>query len=397
MRILIVGMSESVHIARWISQISDQGWDVHVFPSTQSGITHRAVKNVNIYHPFYPDQGVLSKDVKIHGFPVKYNQISTILNKIEEKYYPEFRANQLARLISRIKPDIIHSIEIQHAGYLTMRAKNILRAKFPPWIVTNWGSDIYFFSRLTEHNTKIKEVLHFCDFYSCECNRDVILAREMGFEGDILPVFPNTGGFDLEETRRLRTEPASKRRVIMLKGYQHWTGRALFGLRALERCADQLSGYSIVIYSATEDVRLASILFEEATGISVKILSHDSSHEDIISMHGKARISLGLSKSDAISTSLLEAIVMGSFPIQSFTACANEWIEEGVNGLIVPPEDVEIIELAIRKALSDDHLIDSASKINYDIGQQRLDNKFLKKKTIEFYKYVYEKKSEGVK
>ena len=30
---------------------------------------------------------------------------------------------------------------------------------------------------------------------------------------------------------------------------------------------------------------------------------------------------------------------MGSFPIQSDTACADEWIEDGVSGLIVPPED----------------------------------------------------------
>lgn len=36
--------------------------------------------------------------------------------------------------------------------------------------------------------------------------------------------------------------PVSSRKVIMLKGYQNWAGRALVGLRALGRCEDILEG-----------------------------------------------------------------------------------------------------------------------------------------------------------
>jgi len=67
--------------------------------------------------------------------------------------------------------------------------------------------------------------------------------------------------------------------------------------------------------------------------------------------YGRARIYIGLSISDAISTSLLEAMVMGAFPIQSCTACADEWIEDGKSGFIVPPEDPHVIAEAIRRAL----------------------------------------------
>ena len=187
----------------------------------------------------------------------------------------------MARLVDRLRPDVVHSMEIQRAGYLTLEARKQLGGPFPPWIVTNWGSDIYLFGRLAEHAPKIREVLAGCDYYSCECLRDVSLAKSFGFAGTVLPVFPNAGGFDLAEVACLRQPgPASARRAIMLKGYQHWGGRALTGLRALERCADLLGGYEVWIYSATPDVAIAAELFAESTGIRDPILPKERPPRD---------------------------------------------------------------------------------------------------------------------
>jgi glycosyltransferase involved in cell wall biosynthesis len=105
-------------------------------------------------------------------------------------------------------------------------------------------------------------------------------------------------------------------------------------------------------------------------------------------LQSKARISIGLSISDGISTSLLEAMAMGSFPIQSYTACANEWIEDQISGFIVPPEDPEIIEQAIRKALADDNLVDSAAEANYLTIAQKADYKILQQTTIDTYSKI---------
>ena len=102
---------------------------------------------------------------------------------------PNRRADQLRRLVKRLRPDIIHSMDIEAAGYLTLAAREGYRGGFPPWIVTNWGSDIYLFGRLAAHAERIKSVLAACTHYSCECQRDVELAREYGFKGEVLPVF----------------------------------------------------------------------------------------------------------------------------------------------------------------------------------------------------------------
>lgn len=388
MKILIVALSESIHTARWLAQIESQGWDVHLFPSADYGRVHPEIRNITAYHSFY-DRGETRArgSVKFKGYQLYSKLVAALARKIMSEFFPAYRDVQLRRLIKKLKPDIIHSLEFQHSAYMTLKAKKNLRLRFPPWIVTNWGSDIYLFGRLAAHEPKIRAVLENSDYYSCECNRDVALAKKFGFRGKVLPVFPNTGGFDFGKISSLR-QPGkiSDRRLILLKGYQSWAGRSLVGLRALERCADILDGYEVVIYSSnTQDVNIAAELFHEATGVPVKIIPKHTPHSEILHLHGHARISIGLSISDAVSTSFLEAIAMGSFPIQSWTACADEWIENGRTGILVPPEDPEIVEAAIRLALTDNDLVDQAADDNWQTCLGRLDYDFLKSKAIEIY------------
>lgn len=394
MKILVVAMADSIHTARWVSQVTDQGWEIHLFPSIDYGIVHPEMKNVTVYHSVYGQHKKNDKSIKLKGLYVFSKHLAEFCRSSLKILAKNYRINQLKRLIKKIKPDIIHSLEIQHAGYLTLAAKKKIKHKrFPPWIVTNWGSDIYLFGRLAEHEAKIREVLAAADYYSCECHRDVHLAKLYGFKGQILPVFPNTGGLDLELIPSLRLPGlVSNRRIIMLKGYQTWAGRALVGLRALERCAELLSDYQIAIFSASSDVLIAAELFSKATGIPTIIIPKETTHRDILKWHGRARISIGLSISDAISTSLLEAMAMGSFPIQSCTACADEWIEDGKTGLLVPPEDTELIEKALRRAIIDDDLVNRASEQNYAVIKEKLDCYELKSRVIKLYKFVSEKK-----
>jgi glycosyltransferase involved in cell wall biosynthesis len=82
-------------------------------------------------------------------------------------------------------------------------------------------------------------------------------------------------------------------------------------------------------------------------------------------------------------------MVMGAFPIQSCTACADEWLSEGQSGLIVPPEDPAAIAAALRRALADDALIDRAAAINARTAAARLDHTYIKPQAIKIYRDVY--------
>jgi glycosyltransferase involved in cell wall biosynthesis len=384
MKILFIAMSDSIHTARWIDQVADQRWNLYLYPSQRTNKVHPLIaRKINICLPFLlKDRGNLVSQTFYKFY-----------HKMIKRLDPYFNEKRLHRYIRKIRPDIIHTLETQSAGYLLSRTrkKYYTKKNFPVWWHTNWGSDIFLFGRLKDHKDKIREVLIQCDYYSCESVRDVELAKDFGFNKTVMPVYPNTGGFRPDLLLNLRSEEqtCSKRKQIMLKGYQGWAGRAFAALRALSLVKDLLEGFSLVIYSCEgRPVELAAELFSLETGVDVRILPSNTDHDEILINHGKARISIGLSISDSISTSVLEAMAMSSFPIQSNTSTAGEWFQDGVSGFLVPPEDPEIIAEAIRKALSDDDLVDRASEINREIIKSRLDYNDLKEKTVNSYKKI---------
>lgn len=396
-RILFVAMADSVHTARWINQLAGTGWDVHLFP-VENGSVHSSLSDVTVHDFIGRRPAGLNTGVRLVngifpflkiGWPLSRG--AGLAKRLARRCHPPLgdRAWRLARTIRRLEPKIVHSLEMQHAGYLTLEARRHLDGKFPTWIVANWGSDIYLFGRLKEHRERIKAVLAACDFYNCECHRDAALARTFGYKGKILAGLPNTGGIEPTKLRELRQPgPPSGRRLILLKGYQTWAGRALAGLRALRLAADVLKGYRIGVYLAgDESVRISAELLEHESGIPVEMIP-SCSHEEMLRWHGRARVSIGLSISDAISTSFLEAIMMGSFPIQSNTSCANEWIKCGETGFLVPPEDPQVIADAIRRAVTDDELVDRAAEINAQTVRERLDQSVIRPQVVAMYEKV---------
>ena len=389
MRILFVAMAESVHTVRWIRQFRDRGWDLHLYPSYASGDVHPELEGVTLHQRVVGSRKGMHPKLRIKGTRTFTRLNERIARGVLRKLSPDYHHDGLVRVIQSLRPDVIHTMEIQAAGYMTLEARGRVEQPFPPWIVTNWGSDIYLFGRLAEHRDRVRAVLSACDFYSCECERDVRLAREFGFTGEALPVVPNSGGYELGPAFALRSPgPTSRRRMVLLKGYQNWAGRALVALRAIELAADVLRGHRIAIYGAsTHDVRVAAALLSQSTGLEIELIP-PVSHEDMLRLFGQARIAIGLSISDAISTLVLESIVMGAFPIQSCTSCASEWIADGRTGMLVPPNDPEVVAAAIRRAMTDDALVDAAADENARVARARLDAGKIREIAAQMYERV---------
>jgi glycosyltransferase involved in cell wall biosynthesis len=387
-------------LQRWIATLDDQNWEIHLFPSMDIGRVHPNFRNIIVHHSIYSPQLNLHPSVKERGlrigipfirnrFSRKFRVIARGLTTVRAYLFPDYRTHALERVINNIKPDIVHAAEFQNSAYLTLKVKEKMGAKFPVWMVTNYGNDIYLYGRLAEHQERVKAVLMQCDYYTCECERDVQLAQSMGLRGKLLPVLPVMGGFDLEHIETIsRVSPPSTRRQILLKGYQHYAGRALTGLQAIAQCADVLRDYRIVIYSAFSDVKIAAELYKQDTGLQIEILP-PVPYEHMLEQFGKSRIYIGVSISDGISISSLEAMVMGAFPIQSFTACVDEWFEDGISGSIVRPEDVNSIADAIRRSVTDDSLVDTAAEINMKTILERADFQKNKAKIAEIYQQVF--------
>jgi len=352
LKILFVCFPYSVHAARWTRLLEDAGHDIHVFPSQPNHHLHGEFRDIT----FWPVPGL--------AFDIADRPIRT--GKLLETPASDLEA-RLAAVMAVGQFDIVHSLEFQHAGYLTLKALARLQDWRPIWIATNYGSDISLLGRAPEHAVRIREILSRCDYYSAECQRDVALAREFGLCKPVFTVCPNSGGIDMELASRLRTAgPTSARRVIAVKGYQHFAGRALTALQAIDLVREHLHDYRVCIFSPFPEVRQEAERLRSQRGIDVECLPERVPHEDILRLHGRARVSIAISVGDGISTALLEAMAMGSFPIQTCTACADEWIIDGKSGFIVRPDELEQIAARLLRALTEDGLVDNAASLNFD-------------------------------
>jgi hypothetical protein len=386
LRILFVAPVESIHVARWISQLWDTGWQMDVYPSIEGGVTHPELKEVTVRQWIYRTPAADTRSPRRTGLGIPSSLAVFAAQRVRARLQPDYLAQDLARVIRRLKPDLVHSMDTQTGGYLTLAARKVIGASFPKWVVTNWGSDVYLFGRLAAHRSAVQEVLACADYAFCECRRDVELMKSNGFRGESLALVPAGGGFRLDEIAQLRSPtPPSARRLLLVKGYQGWAGRALVALRALERCAELLDGREVAVFSATSEVAIAAELFAQRTGVPVRMIPEFTAHREILALHAAARLYIGLSISDAISLSLLEAMAMGAFPVQSCTSCGDEWMKHGRTGLLVPPEDVDVVEEALRRALADDALVDHAAQENWQTVKERLDWRLVRDTVIAAY------------
>ncbi len=317
---------------------------------------------------------------------------------LRDRYSDRWRVKWLEKTIKRLKPDIIHSLEFQHAGYTCLEVKRRMGIDFPTWIATNWGSDIYLYSRLKGHIESIKGILQEADFYSAECSRDYDIAQDLGLKAAPLPVIPNAGGFHLKGLEEARGKlQTSKRKVILIKGYQMVFGRAMTAIKALELIASELKEKDFIVHvaGATEDIQVAIELVSISTGLNIKTSTVHTplSHEAMLNLHASARIYIGLSISDGISTSMLEAMALGAYPIQTCTSCANEWIEHGKTGFIAQSyDDPQEIAGFIMKAIEDDNLVDHAAEDNWQTISKKACYEDVQRIARGFYDTAYSKR-----
>ena len=376
-KVLVVCMLNSIHSAKWLAQFKDSEIDFFIFPSTYFRKLHPAIESL-IKHES-------SASYKIQYLPGIAGWIDYIQERLLKSVLSYFsRLQRLSRYKYKIGPEILHALEFQSAAYLCSDFIESYGKDFS-FIATNWGSDIFHYMEIPNHNTKIRKVLALADKYSSECTRDVTLATELGFRGEFLPVIPNAGGFALEEILKTRSLAAS-RKLLLVKGYGGYFGRVQHVIRALFSLMDEYPEYSVFFYSVTNDVINEVKVLQKKLGsrVSYSTVKNPLNHQELQEKFLSARIYIGCSISDGISTSFLESLVSGAYPIQTNTSCANEWISKGAVASLVNL-DTEEIAKEIRTALENDYLVNTAQERNLEVSKLHLDEMGIKIKAETFY------------
>ena len=371
-QILIIGMADSVHLARWLAQFSEQSIDFVVFPSSPHRHIHPILKNL---------MSATNSGMTVRILPTSMQWLAFPLSALDIPLKNFFRARLLRSLIRDNQFDLIHVLELQHAGYLLLDTH--LTNQLPKVFITNWGSDIYWYEKFPKHKEKIIRLLQIASFYSAECQRDIDIVRLLGYTGITMPVIPNSGGIDLDKVPK-NSAPPSQRKKIMIKGYTGFVGQAIIALRACEAAAEHLRGFEIVIYSASWKARIRALGLKHVHKIKVTILKKRTPHSEMLRYFSEARIYIGISLSDGISTSLLEAMATGCYPIQTSTSCANEWLSRD-SGSVVPADSVESVSSELMKALLSDSLVDNSAFKNTNAIREKANDQYIRSISQKFY------------
>ena len=371
-------MFDSIHLARWLSQFENEKIDFVLFPS-------KKFKYVN----YDLLQLVTSQKIASYRFAKPYFVFKYIgfMDYFLVSIFKLLKLNLKLLFLRRITHknifNYIHAIELQGAAYLYDLLPEQIQDR-TSLIVTNYGSDIQYFQNIPEHQDKIRSVLSKADFYSAECQRDYESALKLGFKGKFLPCIPNAGGFK-NEIFELNLVPSNERNVIMAKCYGGTFGLGELIIDALERFLRTNSDVKIIMHSVTDDLLNKSKNLRVAFPNQVVIYTvrEKIPRHKILDYLSKSRIYIGASRSDGISTSFLEALCLGAFPIQTDTSCASEWIELGFFGSIIRPDTSEIFT-AINVSYFDKELENKRAQ-NLENAKRYLSYELIQLQAIKFY------------
>jgi len=376
MKILFV-CQQYIHSARWINQLKDAGHDIYVFDCLDRPI-HKDLLWTN-----YTTGWTQRKLPKIKGEYFIRKKLPE-LYKILEPALLLTPSKKLHQLIDEIKPDLVHSLEMQSQTYPLVKVREKINFN---WAYFSWGSDLFFYRYDKFHQPKIQKVLSRINYLFTDNSRDVNIAREIGFSGESFSKLPGGGGYDLEKLKNY-IQPFKSRNLILIKGYDHWAGKAIKVLEALELIIESIKNYDIYVYSAHDNVidKINQLNSKYNLDIQYSSRNNEISQESLLEKFGQAIIAIGNSVTDGIPNTLLEAIILGAFPIQSNPGGVSEdYIKDGLNGVLINnPLDVEEISNKIQQALANDELLQNGNSINEKISLE-LSDTIIKQRVIDIY------------
>lgn len=372
MKILIVAM-RSLHATRWVSQLKESGHEVFYFDILNGGYIKEwdwVIQHTNWRYKFGNFKGRYF--VKKY-FPKMHKLFE---NNVEKEF---------ENVLNKVKPDVVHSFVMYISCspiFKVMRKNNHIK-----WIYSVWGNDLYFNKNIPKYKKEIDKVLPNIDYLFADCKRDLLLAKELGFKGQILGDFPGGGGYHIdmieEEIKKIH-----ERKYILIKGYHSEKHRGLQVLKAIELINDLPD---IIIFSADKIVYDYINSSNKLLSKNIKTyrIEDPINHIDFCKMMNRSLIYIGNNLSDGLPNTLLEAICFGAFPIQSNPGGASaEIIADGMNGILINDcEDVAEIKLKIEKTLADKELLLSAFEMNMKL-RQKLEFNFIRDKVLEKYNSI---------
>ena len=378
MKILMAAIPNH-HFFQWVNQLKDAGHEVYWFDITAGAGFSDKIGWVRQYSGWKLKWDFPFRSGIKNSFPQFYRLIQKINDRNPEIVFQNY--------LNQIAPDIVHSFELKLS---CLPILNVMQKNKIPWIYSSWGSDVFYHKELGVSTKEVLKCLQRIDFLITDCQRDYRLLQEIGYKNKFLGVFPGNGGIDIYLQH---IKPLTLRKKILVKGYESFGCKASTIVKALELIpAVLLTDFEIIIYSCDLEIQsmIKKSLFFNSLTVKIYLRNHFVSNNDMLKMMGQSVLHLSNNISDGMPNTLLEAMGMGAFPIQSNPGSATEEvIVHGKNGfLISDPFDANVLSKLIFDAISDINLRQTAQEYNTRFIVENYDRKILKNSILDLYKFV---------
>jgi len=247
---------------------------------------------------------------------------------------------KIREIISTFNPDVIHVHQANSIGFFTVLAN---RKTKKPIVLTAWGSDILINPKKSILlKMMVKYILRNVDVITSDSEYMANVIRDLNNKEDQDIIICNFGvqEFDI---------PIEKKKVI----YSNRTHNPLYRidevLKAFARFKESEAQDEWIIKIAgrgSETERLKQLAQKLDIEKSIEFIGFVDA-ETNASLYAESTYFISIPNSDATAMSLLEAMYFKCIPILSNLPANKEWVESGVNGLIVVDLNANFIRDAI--------------------------------------------------
>ncbi len=277
---------------------------------------------------------------------------------------------QLAEIIQRLQPDLVHAMRIPYEGMAAALAMEALPGRKPPLLISTWGNDFTLHAPSTRQMRQAtRRAMYAADALHADCQRDVRLAQEWGFDAQKpVVVLPGGGGIRLGTfypdeagtSAPVVINPRGMRAYVRNDTFFQAAARVLQAQPEVRFLCPNMAG-------ETEALRWVS---ELKLGQAVSLLPRQTQAQ-MAALYRQSQVALSITMHDGTPNTLLEALACGCFPIAGDIESLREWITPGVSGLLVDPGSPQELADAILQALAQPELRQAARQHNLLLVRQR--------------------------
>ena len=285
-------------------------------------------------------------------------------------------AVRLRRILARRKPELVHALRLPMEGMLAAAADPDC-----PLAISLWGNDLTLHAPAAPGMRRLtRKSLRRADGLITDCRRDVRLAGQWGFAGGrphaLLPTnggisltlfHPPTGGQEDSPLPPALGNVAIRGRAetaVNPRGFRGYVRSDTF-FRAVARLQPDRPALRFLC-PAMAGEREAERWRERMEVEQNVILLPRLDPQEMAAVFRLSGISVSVSEHDGTPNSLLEAMACGAFPVCGDLESIRDWIEDGVNGLLVDAGDPAGLAGAIARALDDEGLRQRAAELNQE-------------------------------